>query len=171
MKKKSLFQAVIAVLTLLAVFVVSGKSVFADDDITTENVNVTINKRIWDEGEMPDNDIKNTGETMDFGGDPLNGSEFTVYNVTEKYYELIQNSDQKTAIAAIQADAEAVAPAYATKVAAQVTAGQGQATFGNLPVKNDAGQYNVYLLKLKRLIILQLLNVQCQLFWQCQFTN
>ena len=144
MKKKSLLQAVIAVLTLLAVFVVPVKAVFAADDITTENVNVTINKRIWDEGKTP-SDIQNTGETMDFGGDPLNGSEFTVYNVTEKYYELIQNSDQKTAIAAIQADAEAVAPAYATKVAAQVTAGQGQATFGNLPVKNDAGQYNVYL--------------------------
>lgn len=144
MKKKSLLQAVIAVLTLLAVFVVPVKAVFAADDITTENVNVTINKRIWDEGKTP-SDIQNTGETMDFGGEPLNGSEFTVYNVTEKYYELIQNSDQKAAIAAIQADAEAVAPAYATKVAAQVTAGQGQATFGNLPVKNDAGQYNVYL--------------------------
>lgn len=73
---------------------------------------------------------------MDFGGRALNGSEFTVYDVTEKYYELIKNSDQKTAIAAIQSDAEAVAPTYAKKVDAKVTAGDGQATFSNLTIKN-----------------------------------
>lgn len=75
----------------------------------------------------------------------LNGSEFTVYDVTEKYYELIGTSDQKTAIAAIQSDAESVAPTYANKVDAKVTAGDGQATFSNLTIKNDANQYNVYL--------------------------
>ncbi|HFI0748338.1 TPA: SpaH/EbpB family LPXTG-anchored major pilin [Streptococcus suis] len=147
MKKKNLFQVVISILTLLVVFIGPVRTVFAADDVDAKNVDVTINKRIWDEGQTP-KDIQNTGETMDFGGRALNGSEFTVYDVTEKYYELIKNSDQKTVIAAIQSDAEAVAPTYAKEVVgvdAIVTAGQGQAKFANLPLKNSDGQYNVYL--------------------------
>ena len=144
MKKKNLFQVVISILTLLVVFIGPVKAVFAADDVDAKNVDVTINKRIWDEGQTP-KDIQNTGETMDFGGRALNGSEFTVYDVTEKYYELIKNSDQKTAIAAIQSNAESVAPTYAKKVVAKVTAGDGQAKFSNLTIKNDANQYNVYL--------------------------
>ncbi|HFI0736519.1 TPA: pilin N-terminal domain-containing protein [Streptococcus suis] len=105
MKKKNLFQVVISILTLLVVFIGPVRTVFAADDVDAKNVDVTINKRIWDEGQTP-KDIQNTGETMDFGGRALNGSEFTVYDVTEKYYELIKNSDQKTVIAAIQSDAE-----------------------------------------------------------------
>ncbi|MDN6030071.1 MAG: pilin N-terminal domain-containing protein, partial [Lactococcus plantarum] len=108
MKKKNLFQVVISILTLLVVFIGPVKAVFAADDVDAKNVDVTINKRIWDEGQTP-KDIQNTGETMDFGGRALNGSEFTVYDVTEKYYELIKNSDQKTAIAAIQSKRIAVA--------------------------------------------------------------
>lgn len=144
MKKKSFLQFMIAALAVLAIIIVPIKSVFAADDIDAKTVNVTLNKRIWDEGKTP-SAILNTGETMDFGGNPLNGAEFTVYDVTAKYYELIKNSDQKTAIAAIQKDAEPVAPAYATQVDAQVTAGAGQASFANLAIKNDANQYKVYL--------------------------
>lgn len=51
----------------------------------------------------------------DFGGQPLNGSEFTVYDVSDKYYSLIKGSDQNTAIAQIQQDAASVAPDYAKK--------------------------------------------------------
>lgn len=144
MKKKNLFQVVISILTLLVVFIGPVRTVFAADDVDAKNVDVTINKRIWDEGQTP-KDIQNTGETMDFGGRALNGSEFTVYDVTEKYYELIINSDQKTAIATIQRDAESVAPEYATIVKAEKTAGEGQATFSGLTIKNAANQYNVYL--------------------------
>ena len=147
MKKNKLVQGLIAALLLLSVLFVSTKTVLAEgqaDALDATKVNITINKRIWDEGKTP-TAILNTGETMNFGGTPLNGSEFTVYDVTAKYYELINNSDQKTAIQKIQTDAEPVAPTYATKVSAQTTAGAGQAAFSNLPVKNSDGKYNVYL--------------------------
>src|SRR5574337_500711 len=147
MKKNKLVQGMLAALLLLSVLFVSTKTVFAagqEDALDAAKVNITLNKRIWDEGKTP-TAIQNTGETMDFGGTPLNGSEFTVYDVTAKYYELINNSDQKTVIQQIQKDAEPVAPTYATKVSAQTTAGAGQAAFSNLPVKNSDGKYNVYL--------------------------
>ena len=145
MKTNKFLQVILATILLLTTAFVSNQHIVsADDNVDVENTNITINKRIFDEGKTP-KDIQNTGEIMDFGGTVLNGSEFTVYDVTEKYYELIKNSDQKTAIAAIQSDAESVAPTYANKVDAKVTAGDGQATFSNLTIKNDANQYNVYL--------------------------
>lgn len=140
MKTNKFLQVILATILLLTTAFVSNQHIVSAD----ENTNITINKRIFDEGETP-KDIQNTGEIMDFGGRALNGSEFTVYDVTEKYYELIKNSDQNTAIATIQQYADSVAPDYAKKVDAKTTAGQGQATFANLPLKNSNGQYNVYL--------------------------
>lgn len=145
MKTHKFLQVILATILLLTTAFVSNQHIVsADDNVDVKNTNITINKRIFDEGETP-KDIQNTGEIMDFGGRALNGSEFTVYDVTEKYYELIKNSDQNTAIATIQQDADSVAPDYATKVRAETTAGDGQATFSNLTIKNDANQYNVYL--------------------------
>lgn len=145
MTKNKVLRAIITFLLLFPILGTSVSTAFAaqEDSETPENVNVTLNKRIWGEGQQP-TDIQNTGETMEFGGDPLNGAEFTVYDVTDKYYELIAGNDQKTAIETIQKDAEPVAPSYATEINAQTTAGEGQAAF-NLPVKNAAGKYNVYL--------------------------
>ncbi|MGY4757845.1 SpaH/EbpB family LPXTG-anchored major pilin [Lactococcus lactis subsp. lactis] len=145
MKTHKFLQVILATILLLTTAFVSNQHIVsADDNVDVKNTKITINKRIFDEGQTP-KDIQNTGEIMDFGGRALNGSEFTVYDVTEKYYELIKKSDQKTAIAAIQSDAESVAPTYANKVDTKVTAGDGQATFSNLTIKNDANQYNVYL--------------------------
>lgn len=136
------FQTVLAVILLLVTSIlIPAKTVFADDN----QVNITVNKRIWEQGAAPEN-IQNTGDTMDFGGDPLNGSEFTIYDVTDKYYNLIKGSDPKLVIEQMQKDAEAVAPDYATKVSAQVTAGAGQATFADLPIKDANGKYSIYLL-------------------------
>lgn len=145
MKTHKFLQVILATILLLTTAFVSNQHIVsADDNVDVKYTDITINKRIFDEGQTP-KDIQNTGEIMNFGGRALNGSEFTVYDVTKKYYELIKNSDQKTAIAAIQSDAESVAPTYANKVDAKVTAGDGQATFSNLTIKNDANQYNVYL--------------------------
>lgn len=147
MKKNKLVQGMLAALLLLSVLFVSTKTVFAagqEDALDATKVNITLNKRIWDEGKTP-TAIQNTGETMDFGGTPLKDSEFTIYDVTAKYYELINNSDQKTVIQQIQKDAEPVAPAYATKVSAQTTTDTGQAKFTSLDVKNADGKYKVYL--------------------------
>ncbi|MDG3146473.1 SpaH/EbpB family LPXTG-anchored major pilin [Streptococcus suis] len=145
MKTHKFLQVILATILLLTTAFVSNQHIVsADDNVDVKYTDITINKRIFDEGQTP-KDIQNTGEIMDFGGRALNGSEFTVYDVTEKYYELIKTSDQNTAIAKIQQDAASVAPDYAKKVDAQTTAGDGRATFSNLTIKNDANQYNVYL--------------------------
>lgn len=145
MKTHKFLQVILATILLLTTAFVSNQHIVsADDDV--KNTNITINKRIFNEGQTPA-DKQNTGDVMsDFGGQPLNGSEFTVYDVSGQYYSLIKGSNQNTAIAQIQKDAASVAPDYATKVGdAKTTAGEGQATFANLPLKNSNGQYNVYL--------------------------
>ncbi|MCO4486881.1 cell wall anchored protein (LPXTG motif) [Streptococcus infantarius subsp. infantarius] len=146
MKTNKFLQVILATILLLTTAFVSNQHIVsADDKVDVKNTNITINKRIFDEGQTPA-DKQNTGDVMsDFGGQPLNGSEFTVYDVSDQYYNLIKGSDQNTAIAQIQQDAASIAPDYAKKVDAKTTAGQGQATFANLPLKNSNGQYNVYL--------------------------
>ena len=146
MKPNKFLQVILATILLLTTAFVSNQHIVsADDNVDVKNTNITINKRIFNEGETPANK-QNTGDVMsDFGGQPLNGSEFTVYNVSDQYYSLIKGSDQNAAIAKIQQDAASVAPDYATKVAAITTAGQGQARFANLPLTDSNGKYIVYL--------------------------
>lgn len=146
MKPNKFLQVILATILLLTTAFVSNQHIVsADDNVDVKNTNITINKRIFDEGKTPANK-QNTGDVMsDFGGKPLNGSEFTVYNVSDQYYSLIKGSDQNTAIAKIQQDAASVAPTYATKVDAKITAGQGQATFADLPLTDSNGKYIVYL--------------------------
>lgn len=145
MKKNRVLQIGLLFITLLSIIAlhISDKA-FAEDNVTEDNVNVTINKRVWTDQTPPI--VQNTGEEIpDFGGNPLNGAEFTVYDVTDKYYELTKGSDQKTAIETIQSDASQSAPLYAAKIGSQVTADQGQAIFSSLPIKKSSGQYSVYL--------------------------
>lgn len=148
MKPNKFLQVILATILLLTTAFVSNQHIVsADDNVDVKNTNITINKRIFDEGKTPANK-QNTGDVMsDFGGKPLNGSEFTVYNVSDQYYSLIKGSDQNqnTAIAKIQQDAASVAPDYAKKVDAKTTAGQGQATFADLPLTDSNGKYIVYL--------------------------
>lgn len=146
MKTHKFLQVILATILLLTTAFVSNQHIVsADDKVDVKNTNITINKRIFNEGETPANK-QNTGDVMsDFGGQPLNGSEFTVYNVSDKYYSLIEGSDQNAAIAQIQQDAASVAPDYAKKVDAKKTAGEGQATFDNLPLTDSNGKYIVYL--------------------------
>mgnify|MGYP000860628442 FL=1 len=142
MKKSRIIQITIALMLTLSVLAVPIKEVFSAEN-STDKVSITLNKRIWQD-KAPDN-IQNTGEVMDFGGEKLNGVEFTAYDVSDKYYSLINGSDQKTAIAQIQEDSKQTAPDYATKLSSEVTSGEGQAVFKNLTMKNTSGRYNVYL--------------------------
>ncbi|MEQ7203793.1 SpaH/EbpB family LPXTG-anchored major pilin [Lactococcus lactis] len=146
MKTHKFLQVILATILLLTTAFVSNQHIVsADDKVDVKNTNITINKRIFDEGKTPA-DKQNTGDVMsDFGGQPLNGSEFTVYDVSDQYYSLIKGSDQNTAIAQIQQDAASVAPDYAKEVDTKTTAGQGQATFANLPLTDSNGKYIVYL--------------------------
>lgn len=86
---KKLWKTLFAALLVLPLFtgVLGAKAVSAAEATTT---NVTINKRIWKDGEAPaQGSMQNTGEEMDFGGDPLEGAGFTAYDVTDAYLALI----------------------------------------------------------------------------------
>jgi len=130
------FMAALLVLPLL-ISVFGVATVNADD---TETVDVTVNKRVWKD-ERPDN-IQNTGEEMDFGGEPLEGAGFTVYDVTEAYHNLVAGSTQEAAKETI----ENYVATYATTVAAveAPTNDLGQVVF-SLPLKKG-GLDAVYLI-------------------------
>lgn len=84
-----------------------------------EHVNVTLHKRVWQDEIPKEAYQQNTGELMEnFGGDPLDGVTFSVYDVTEQYFRSIRE-DGKTAREAlerIQSDAALYkrAPDYAS---------------------------------------------------------
>ncbi|MDT2904261.1 SpaH/EbpB family LPXTG-anchored major pilin [Lactococcus lactis] len=144
MKKSKVVQLALALLLTLSIIALPIKAAFAADNIAQTKTNVTINKRIW--SDTTPQDRQNTGEVMqDFGGTPLPGAEFTIYDVTAKYHELIRGSDQKTALAGIQKAAENGVPAFATKLTSQTTDNNGQTKFEDLDIKNTNGQYKVYL--------------------------
>ncbi|MDT2831300.1 SpaH/EbpB family LPXTG-anchored major pilin [Vagococcus carniphilus] len=114
-----------------------------------DQVTVNLHKRVFEKGASGENPYpkQNTGEEMpDFGGEPLNGVTFEVYDVSSKYIELLDTKTAEEATAEIVANAKAsnYAPDYANKVGTQKTAGEGIATFANLPIKKD-GNYATYL--------------------------
>ena len=145
MKKPKFIKVALTLLLGISALAATHNMGYADDTVTDTTTKITINKLIWND--QAPADFQNTGETMTFDGSatPLNGSEFTVYDVSSKYYEYISGSDQKTALSKIQTDAAQGAPTYATVVTSKVTAGAGQAVFDNLPMKTTDGKYKVYL--------------------------
>lgn len=139
MKKRiwALLTSLILALPLFASLFVASGQVFAT---TTDTVNVTIHKRVFDQGTVPANK-QNTGDTMsDFGGTPLAGVTFTAYDVTDQYLSYRSDGAGMTAEAAIQKiqnDAAMTAPAYAAKIADGVTTNpDGTYIFTNLALKN-----------------------------------
>ncbi|MCV3296597.1 MAG: SpaH/EbpB family LPXTG-anchored major pilin [Oenococcus sp.] len=126
----------------LSSFVASTQAFAAD----TSTVNVTLHKRVFDEGQLPA-DKQNTGEvTTDFGGMPLAGVTFTAYDVTDQYLTFRGSGDTaQQAIAKIQEASTDGAPAYATMLSSGVTtAPDGTYTFMNLALK-DGNKDKVYL--------------------------
>lgn len=133
-------------IVLITTVFISGILLIANTVIGDEvgTVSITVNKRVWEE--MPDS-ILNSGETMEnLGGEPLNGSGFTLYDVTEKYYSLLTGSDPYTAESAIekiQLDASSSIPNYATKIGEEQFTGalendaNGTTTFTNIPLKRN----------------------------------
>lgn len=112
-----------------------------------ENVTVNLHKRVFENGDSKKDPYakQNTGEEMpDFGGEALNGVTFKVYDVSSKFLELVDTESAEDATASIVSDAKDGAPAYATEVATQKTAGEGVATFADLPIKKD-GKFATYL--------------------------
>ncbi|WP_258553476.1 pilin N-terminal domain-containing protein [Leuconostoc mesenteroides] len=113
MKSKSWSQmanAILLVLPLLVSALFGITNVSAD---TTDSVNVTLHKRVFDEGQVPDSKT-NTGEVdNNFGGTPLAGVTFTAYDVTDHYLNLRSSGDTaEKASQEIQSDAADAAPSY-----------------------------------------------------------
>lgn len=155
MKTRSSFFHIIAstilVIPLMLQMFASIQVVSADSTDSTDSAfSVTLHKRAFNEGQVP-SDRQNTGDVMsDFGGTGLNGVTFTAYDVTDHYLSLRNSgntAEQATQI--IQKNAADVAPAYANKVSDQKTATvnseDGLATFNNLPLKDNKGNYKTYL--------------------------
>ncbi len=108
-----------------------------------EEVTINLHKRVFEKGASGENPYpkQNTGEEMsDFGGDPLNGVTFEVYDVSAKYLDLLTSKTAEEATLEIVANAKAsnYAPDYATKLDTQKTVGEGIAAFSNLPIKKDS---------------------------------
>ncbi|MFC6347494.1 SpaH/EbpB family LPXTG-anchored major pilin [Vagococcus carniphilus] len=115
-----------------------------------ETVSINLHKRVFEKGASGENPYpkQNTGEIMeDFGGEPLNNVTFEAYDVTNKYIELLSTLTDVQATAEIvkNANASNYAPDYATKVGTQKTAGEGIATFADLPLKDEKGKFKTYL--------------------------
>lgn len=148
MKRKTwstLANTILLVLPLLlsAVLGVANVSVSAD---STDTVNVTLHKRVFNEGQVPANKT-NTGDVdSSFGGTPLAGVTFTAYDVTAHYLDLRKSGKTaEDATKAVQKDAVDKAPSYANQVGQDVTKGDdGTVTFSNLASK-DGDKDKVYL--------------------------
>ncbi|RBR28681.1 SpaH/EbpB family LPXTG-anchored major pilin [Enterococcus cecorum] len=140
---KKLWKILFAALLVLPLFtgVLGAKAVSATEATTT---NVTINKRIWKDGKAPaQGSIQNTGEEMDFCGDPLKGAGFTAYDVTDAYLDLIADGKSQAEATKVIADN---ASDYTTTEAKkeQKTDANGQTTFEGLALK-DGNKDKVYM--------------------------
>lgn len=125
---KKLWKSIFATLLILPIFIglIFAKPV---DATTPATVPVTLHKMVFKDAFPDDYPRQNTGDVMpDFAGTPLDGAEFTAYDVTTNYQAALANSDQATAqqavIAAYQAD-----PAAFTAKATVTTANGGLALF------------------------------------------
>lgn len=100
-KTQGKLWAILGTLVMLLPFFVGLGSVTASAEETDtdagETVNVTLHKYRYDT--KPET-TPNTGEVMDFEGDPLNGIVFDVYDVTDKYWADFNPTNGDTAAAA-----------------------------------------------------------------------
>lgn len=144
MKKilKTLTASFVAMLVLpLLTGAVSVKA--AEPEETTET-NITLHKRVFKEEETPENKLNTGLEDNDFGGEPLSGVEFTMYNITDIYHEMLENTAgnveeaQKSVIEQIQKKAIDTPDKLALQskfIKVEVTQENGQAKFKNVAMK------------------------------------
>ncbi|MGX6973092.1 SpaH/EbpB family LPXTG-anchored major pilin [Vagococcus lutrae] len=144
MKKilKTLTASFVAMLVLpLLTGVVSVKA--TEPEEATE-ANITLHKRVFEENGIKET-VLNTGEEMpDFAGEALNGVEFTMYNITDIYHEMLAKTSenveeaQKSVIEQIQKTAIDTPDKLALQskiIKVEVTQENGQATFKNVAMK------------------------------------
>lgn len=110
---RKIWKIMIAALLLVPLFA-GGLSAFAETETsppTVETANVTLHKRVFKDKLDTGYPKENTGlEDENFGGMPLAGAGFTVYNVTDAYHAALVGKTQAEAIAAVLALHEATPP-------------------------------------------------------------
>lgn len=128
---KKVWKIVAAVLLLLPLF---AGSLSASAVTEVETANVTVHKRVFKD-ELPELKLNTGLEMPDFGGDPLAGAGFTVYDVTDKYHAALTGSDQTAAMNAVIADYTGGGTGFTVVATEQLTtAPDGTTVFTNLPL-------------------------------------
>ncbi|MDT2809065.1 SpaH/EbpB family LPXTG-anchored major pilin [Enterococcus asini] len=143
MKKKSNWRTILATLIMVLPFVLGfGASNGIQASAAEGDATITIHKKKM--LSLP-GDIQNTGDLMDeqFGDyEPLPGVTFTIYDVTEEFYEAYTGeATQQDALDAVK-DLD---PTTLTKVDSGVTDKDGELPFLNIP-KKSGDQDAVYLI-------------------------
>lgn len=153
MTKKKVFYWLMALAMMIPMFLGGIAAMGAEGDLVDADpaeVTITLHKKMFEE-KLPDEKANSGLLDDDFGGDPLPGAKFALYNVTKEANKLMTaGSTGAQAIATLRAAAIAIengAPttyadfaAMGTLVKDVVTAEHtGQAAFGTLPAKTNVG--------------------------------
>ena len=91
---RKLWKIMIATLLLVPLFA-GGISAFADTTPPPTTTDVTVHKRVF-EDEMPEVKVNTGLEDATFGGTPLAGAGFTVYDVTAAYHAAIVGNPSRS---------------------------------------------------------------------------
>ncbi|WP_225048372.1 SpaH/EbpB family LPXTG-anchored major pilin [Lacticaseibacillus kribbianus] len=139
---KRLIGAALGVLILIGI----GAAAQPVEAAAPKRVDVVLHKLLFQDS-LPESQLNDGHAQPDFGqaSKPLNGVTFTAYDVTGDFWRLVDQGasveDAQDQVAA--ADFQVAAGAELSSV---VTAGQGQAAFDQLPLR-EGGRYAVYLFK------------------------
>ncbi|MEY8737636.1 SpaH/EbpB family LPXTG-anchored major pilin [Lactobacillus sp. AN1001] len=136
-KLKALFMSLLLVASLLIPSLASAKTVNANETIP-ENVNITVHKRVFKDGNLPE-DKQNTGDLMpNFGGEALPNVGFTVYDITDEYIEkLTETGDAQKATDEMVNKYTDATPTTEVAAAQKLTDKNGDVTFEGLATKAD----------------------------------
>lgn len=109
------------------------------NEVSDEVFTVTIHKRLFDQPIRFL--IQNTGQEVDIGGTPLAGAEFQVYDVTERYHNLLKKNSSLKAMQEIQEEYTQSVPTQSLEK--KTTDTDGIAVFHNL-VEKQTNQQAAY---------------------------
>lgn len=145
-RNNKIFNAILSVLLITAV--VSGLFTTSVAAAEPTKVNISVNKRQYNTA--AESTTPNTGELMEnFGGTPLAGAEFTIYDVTDSYHTKMktEGASQTTVIKEIQQDFTSMAPEGSIVInKPKLTDREGIATFEGLNIMGEDGRFMVYVI-------------------------
>lgn len=132
---KKIWKILIAALLLVPLF--AGALGANADEPAPTTANVTLHKRVFQDGLPTGLPKENTGLLDEnFGGDPLIGAEFTVYDVTTEYHAALVGSTQDAAMTAVITAYNNNPAAFTAKQTVSTIAPDGTALFSALPLKS-----------------------------------